>query len=55
MSYDFEGETPTVPRKVTLRARLASWWWGFVLWCALDSGVGVLERWGMRRIEKGGR
>jgi hypothetical protein len=48
MSYDYPDGY--VEPKPTWRYRLASPYWRFVLWCALDAESPWLNRWGMRRL-----
>jgi hypothetical protein len=49
VSYDWDGYPPPPPER-GVRAWISRKYWGFVIWCRLDSGIGFLERWAERRM-----
>ncbi len=49
MSYDFEG-VALVQTKKTFRDRVAGKYWSFIIWCALDAPLPIINQWGLARL-----
>lgn len=50
MSYDYPDDYVPPPRDTRLRARVVDAYWKFVIWCALDCPIGLVNRWGLSRL-----